>query len=403
MKLYQPCKGILAIDRPTTVKQLRSFIGMINFYRDFWQNILFGARIRVRTDHKNLTQRDLKSQRLLHWRLLLEEFAPTFEYLPGEENVVADTLSRLPMKTLDPDLNDDDIDSMLFESLLYYPEDIDTFPLTFENISAQQQADASLLPLADQDDYDLQVFHGTELICKQDDDQWRIVIPESLIDPAIKWYHAVLGHCVISRLEKALRTHLWIPNLSQRVQQFVSTCDTCQRNKHAGPGYGHLPPREDTAQPWEEVAVDTIGPWSVDVANYGHLQVYALTIVDTATTLSETVRTEIHADCAHTTMMFENTWLARYPKPLRCIHDRGGEFKGLDFNLCCYSMALKMLFLLFATHKLMPSVNVCTRLWLICSRLHFVLLLPISLLHWNLLILALLQLLVPFVRLFIAL
>ena len=31
-------------------------------------------------------------------------------------------------------------------------------------------------------------------------------------------------------------------------------------------------------------------------------------------------------------MRFENEWLARYPRPLRCIHDNGGEFTGYEFQ-----------------------------------------------------------------------
>ena len=27
-------------------------------------------------------------------------------------------------------------------------------------------------------------------------------------------------------------------------------------------------------------------------------------------------------------MLFENNWLARYPRPSRCLHDNGGEFTG---------------------------------------------------------------------------
>ena len=34
--LNDKVQGILDINRPKTVTQLRSFIGMINFYRDFW-------------------------------------------------------------------------------------------------------------------------------------------------------------------------------------------------------------------------------------------------------------------------------------------------------------------------------------------------------------------------------
>ena len=30
-------------------------------------------------------------------------------------------------------------------------------------------------------------------------------------------------------------------------------------------------------------------------------------------------------------MIFENNWLARYPRPSRCIHDNGGEYTGAAF------------------------------------------------------------------------
>ena len=37
------------------------------------------------------------TQRVLRWRILIEEFNHTFYYLPGSRNVVADALSRLPI------------------------------------------------------------------------------------------------------------------------------------------------------------------------------------------------------------------------------------------------------------------------------------------------------------------
>ena len=33
----------------------------------------------------------------MHWRLILEEFGPELKYIKGENNVVADALSRLEM------------------------------------------------------------------------------------------------------------------------------------------------------------------------------------------------------------------------------------------------------------------------------------------------------------------
>jgi hypothetical protein len=42
-------------------------------------------------------------------------------------------------------------------------------------------------------------------------------------------------------------------------------CKDCQRYKVADRGYGLLPEREVQIAPWEEVAIDLIGPWKVKV------------------------------------------------------------------------------------------------------------------------------------------
>ena len=59
--------------------------------------ILHGAQIRIHTDHKNLLARDVKSQRLLRWHMLIDEYNPEIIYKPGPENIVADSLSRLSL------------------------------------------------------------------------------------------------------------------------------------------------------------------------------------------------------------------------------------------------------------------------------------------------------------------
>ena len=48
------------------------------------------------------------------------------------------------------------------------------------------------------------------------------------------------------------------------------------------------------------------------------------------TNLAEIIRIN-NKTSAHISMLFENNWLAQYPRPSRCIHDNGGEFTGAAF------------------------------------------------------------------------
>ncbi len=66
------------------VETLKEFNGM-----------LWGQRINVYTDHKNLTREGLglTSNRVSRWRILLEEYAPEIIYIKGIHNTVTDAIS----------------------------------------------------------------------------------------------------------------------------------------------------------------------------------------------------------------------------------------------------------------------------------------------------------------------
>ena len=58
-------------------------------------SILLGHQITVYTDHKNISYNILNTERVMYWRLILEEFDPELKYIKGENNVVADALSHI--------------------------------------------------------------------------------------------------------------------------------------------------------------------------------------------------------------------------------------------------------------------------------------------------------------------
>ena len=77
----------------TTERELLSIVETLKEFR----NILLGHKIKVFTDHKNLTQDALgyTSERVMRWRLLMEEFGPDIKYIKGKANSVAAAISRL--------------------------------------------------------------------------------------------------------------------------------------------------------------------------------------------------------------------------------------------------------------------------------------------------------------------
>ena len=71
-------------------------LAIVETLKEF-KGMLWGQRLKVYTDHKNLIQEalGLTSDRVYRWRLLLEEFGPEIVHIKGINNTVADAISRL--------------------------------------------------------------------------------------------------------------------------------------------------------------------------------------------------------------------------------------------------------------------------------------------------------------------
>ena len=63
---------------------------------------------------------------------------------------------------------------------------------------------------------------------------------------------------------------------------------------------------------------------------------------------------------SHVGLQFQNLWLSRYPRPTRCVQDRGTEFMGVDFQQILQKHGIKNV----TTSVRNPQSNS------ICERLH---------------------------------
>jgi transposase InsO family protein len=128
----------------------------------------------------------------------------------------------------------------------------------------------------------------------------------------------------------------------------VKNCTVCQSYKiTAVKKYGKIPlPKSTTIKPWEEVHVDMVGPWTVhfELTNQpGKIvvqQLQALTIIDKGTGWPEFVATQSKSS-QQVAILFDSTWLCRYPRPARVVFDNGGEFMGGEFQELLASYGVK--------------------------------------------------------------
>ena len=380
----------------TIDKELLSIVMTLREFR----SMLLGAKITIHTDHLNILTLGDSSQRRLRWISYVDEYGPTIEHIEGAKNVIADHFSRMPLVSDEPTspavgkksatLDDnreiaDDSDPLdnhhiwiddirdiiecftcLHEDDCYLnlPSDLQADnPLDMETIKEEQEKDEILKKRVQKysDRYTTKrIGNVDDIIChiKPGDDKsnWKIALPQSLLLPTIKWFHQVTGHPGSKRLNMQIGARYYHSELRHKIDKFH--CEHCQRNKLDGKGYGLLPEREIRTMPFNECAVDLVGPWVVQV-NGKPYEFFALTAIDTVTNLVELVRIDDKTS-EHVARKFAQLWLARYPWPERCVHDNGGEFVGPAFSMLMQRCGIKDV----NTTAKNPTANS------ICERMH---------------------------------
>jgi RNase H-like domain found in reverse transcriptase/Integrase zinc binding domain len=310
----------------TTERELLSIVETLKEFR----SILLGHQIIIHTDHKNLTYKQFNTDRVMRWRLIIEEYSPTLQYIKGTHNVVADALSRLDLIK----------DFSSEQSLFYFSEQfgldkkdlpLASFPLSYQLISKLQQEDKSLIATAKANEaYKMRIFHTGRKKINLIVNNGKIVIPSPLQAHLVDWYHTMLCHPGETRTEHTIRQHFYWKNLRGTVFDVCSKCDRCQCCKKKSIKYGHLPAKVAEVQPWDTLCVDLIGPYKFFPKGNKKAKpfiLHCLTMIDPATSWFEIVAIN-NKTAMEIANLVETQWLTRYPWPTQIILDRGKEFMG---------------------------------------------------------------------------
>ena len=92
----------------------------------------------------------------MRWRLILEDFGPELKYIKGENDIVANAISRLEMSDNQEILN-------ISELYVYGDKDLpdSAYPTRYHDIAKAQKTDAKLQQnIVSHKDYTLDTFRG---------------------------------------------------------------------------------------------------------------------------------------------------------------------------------------------------------------------------------------------------
>ena len=212
-------------------------------------------------NHRDLDKTPLRCQRLL---MRLMRFNPQAEHVPGKQMVLADTLSRSPLKQeQEPDTIED---VQAYVSLIESTRpDTDTQmrrirEATARDVQLQKAIELTLqgwperveeVPLQVREFFDsrghLSVSDGLPTY------DGRIVIPTAMREEILERIHT--GHQGITKCRARANLSVWWPGISKEIKEKVESRHFCQENQ-AAQRKEPLMPTVLPDRPWQKVSTD---------------------------------------------------------------------------------------------------------------------------------------------------
>jgi hypothetical protein len=169
-------------------------LSVVGTLKEFRNNAL-GQQITVFADHKNLAYKNFNTERVMRWRLVLEEFGPDLQCIKGERNVVAGAQEIFNVSECFG-CDDDDLPPS-------------SFPLRHKDIAKAQMHDPALpLKLRSHKDCSEATFRGGDKDYKLMCHDGKIALLPSPQQKTTDWCHEMLCHPGVTRTEATIVTKL---------------------------------------------------------------------------------------------------------------------------------------------------------------------------------------------------
>lgn len=252
-------------------------LAIVHCFRQ-WRTLILGRALVVVTDHKSLTfllSCNLRSSRLMRWVIFLQEFDFEIVHCRGTDNVVADVLSRQPLRVTSeerPDsLNNVEV------SVLSLSIDYNELRKNFKNIRQDQLNDnyfGDKINFLEFIERQVKILTQKELKLLKwyvlyngvlfrrgtsENKGFKLCVPRQRRVELIKGQHADIGHFGKAKTYGHMKCKFYWPKMQKNIRQFVASCDICQKSKVSKSNVGLLNPIV-VEKPGELVCLDLMGP-----------------------------------------------------------------------------------------------------------------------------------------------
>lgn len=284
-----------------------------------FRRLVEGRRLTVYTDHKPLVYawnhigtKNNATPRRTRQLEFIGQFTTDFQYIKGNENTVADCLSRVEM--------------------ISCPS-----PLNYKEISEAQQNNEELKMMQKQTNLNIKKLKDplsdTEIYCEISTGRARPYIPEPYRQQIFDTVHG-LSHPGVRTTRKLLAKSYFWPGMNTDAADWARSCLSCQRAKvhrHIKSPLGQFPP----APRLEHVHIDVVGPLPISENAR-----FIITMIDRFTRWPEAYPVA-DASAETTARTFYDGWISRYGTPATITTDQGRNFESKLFTNLARLMGIK--------------------------------------------------------------
>ena len=213
-----------------------------------------------------------ESQRVMIWQLILEYLGPNIHQMYGVDNIVADTLSRIPSTSINkskPFTRKSQCHANYLFAIDKLENNKDCFPLNILIVQREEQKEPinrnsklSTYILYQVSGYSRKDLNYVNIICYDS----KIYLPQTLHIRVRDWYHFYLNHPGGSRLEKTIGEVCYWKDLVMRSELYAKPCKICQQFKNRNNIYEYLSPKNITElKTWGFLHVVLIVPYNKSI------------------------------------------------------------------------------------------------------------------------------------------